>query len=104
MMGVKLRISDIKPHDYLNPDAQINVMIEAFDDVTGRIYQRGNLVYSGAGLSKLTQTAMRAQIRDDALAWAADQKRTIEENADALKNITLIGRLSALIGAEVDVT
>lgn len=102
-MAVKLRCKDIKPHDYLNPDAQINVMIEAFDDVTGRIYAHGNLAYSGTGLAKLTAAEVRARVRDDALAWAAEQKAAIAGSADAAKNVALIGRLSALIGAEIAV-
>ena len=102
-MAVKLRCKDIKPHDYLNPDAQINVEIEAFDDVSGRIYSRGNLAYSGAALAKLTAAEVRARVRDDALAWAAEQKAAIAGSADAAKNVTLIGRLSTLIGAEIDV-
>ena len=102
-MAVKLRCKDIKPHDYLNPDAQINVEIEAFDDVTGRIYSRGNLAYSGTELGKMTQTAVRQRVRDDALAWAAEQKAAIQASADAAKNATLIGRLSTLIGAEIEV-
>ena len=102
-MAVKLRCKDIRPHDYLNPDAQINVEIEAFDDVTGRIYSRGNLAYSGAELGKMTQTAVRQRVRDDALAWAAEQKAAIDGSADAAKNVTLIGRLSTLVGAEIEV-
>ena len=102
-MAVKLRCKDIKPHDYLNPDAQINVEIEASDDVSGRIYSRGNLVYSGAGLGKLTQAEVRQRVRDDALAWAAEQKAAIAGSAEATKNVHLIGRLSTLIGAEIDV-
>jgi len=102
-MAVKLRCKDIKPHDYLNPDAQINVEIEAFDDVTGRIYSRGNLAYSGAALAKLTQTEVRQRVREDALAWAADQKAAITASPKATANVQLIGRLSTLIGAEIDV-
>jgi hypothetical protein len=102
-MAVKLRCKDIVPHDYLNPDAQINVMIEAFDDVNGRIYSRGNLAYSGGALGKMTQAEVRARVRDDALAWASEQKAAITASSDAAKNVTLIGRLSTLIGAEIDV-
>lgn len=102
-MAVKLRCTNIRPHDYLNPDAQINVMIEAFDDVTGRIYSRGNLAYSGSELGKLTQAGVRTRVRDDALAWAAEQKAAITASADATKNVQLIGRLSTLIGAEIEV-
>lgn len=102
-MAIKLRCTDIKPHDYLNPDAQINVMIEAFEDTTGRIYARGNLAYSGAELGKMTQTGVRTRVRDDALAWAAEQKAAITASPDAAKNVTLIGRLSTLIGAEIAV-
>lgn len=102
-MAVKLRCADIQPHDYLNPDAQINVMIEAFETTTGRIYARGNLAYSGSELAGLTENAVRVRIRNDALEWAANRKAEITGNPAAAANVQLIGRLSTLIGAEIDI-
>lgn len=102
-MTPKLRLLDVKPHDYLNPDAQINAQIELFDADTGRTLAQGNLVYSGAGLAGLTQAQVQAQLRTDALAWAAQVKAAYQASPDVAKNVALIGRLSALIGAEIAV-
>lgn len=102
-MAYKLRLTAIEPHDYLNPDAQVNAMVEAFDTVSGKIVAKGNLVYSGNELSKLSAANVRARLRADALAWAADVKSAAEASPDVTKNLTTMSRLQALVGAEIDI-
>ena len=102
-MPFKLRLTAIDPHDYLNPDAQINAQIEAFDVTSGRIVAKGNLVYSGSALAKMTATDVRARLREDALAWAASIKEAATASPEVAKNLTLMSKLQALVGAEIDI-
>lgn len=102
-MAYKLRLTAIEPHDYLNPDAQVNAQIEAFDSVSGRIVAKGNLAYSGSALGKMTATDVRSRLRDDALAWAASIKEAATTSPDVAKNLTLMSKLQALVGAEIDI-
>lgn len=102
-MPFKLRLTAIDPHDYLNPDAQVNVQIEAFESVSGRIVSRANLVYAGSALSAMSQAEVRARIRADALAWAAKTKSAAEASPEVAKNLATMSRLQALVGAEIDI-
>jgi hypothetical protein len=100
-MALKLRMTDVKPHDYGTADAQYNVQIEAYDTVTGRVVDRGNLAYSGDALSKLTTGQIASRIQADALAWAADRKAQFSTDPNYAKNIATMAKVSSLIGAEV---
>lgn len=100
-MALKLKLKDIRPHDYGSPDAQYNAQIEAFDDVTGRVIDRGNLVYSGDALSKMTTGQIATRLQADALAWAAERKAQFIADPNYAKNVSTMAKVSALINAEV---
>lgn len=102
-MAYKLRLTAIEPHDYLNPDAQVSAQIEAFDVTTGRVIAKGNLVYSGDALNKMTAAEVRRRLRTDALAWAASVKEAATASPEVAKNLTTMSRLQALVGAEIDI-
>lgn len=99
-MAYKLRLKEITPHDYQNPDAQINVQLEIFDDTTGQVVAKGNHVYSGEALAQMTQAQVQKRLKDDALAWAAEVKTTATGNQEVAKNMQLIAKMQSLVGSE----